>query len=82
MNYKPKTILDTQIILDLLVEDSELSNEKLRDISGLSLDVVRHAIQRLKKHGCIKSDKQLKGYMFGRNMVVLKTNFVEVLEHE
>lgn len=82
MNYKPKTILDTQVILDKLVEDPELSNEKLRDITGLSLDIVRHAIQRLKKHKCIESDKELKGYMFGRNMRILKTNFVEVLEHE
>lgn len=82
MNYKPKTILDTQAVLDLLVKNPELSNEKLRDMTGLSLDVVRHAIQRLKRHKCIESDKEIKGYIFGRNMRILKTNFVEVLENE
>ena len=72
---KPQTLKNTRLILKLLVEDSSLSNYQLRDMSGLSLDTVKHCVQRLKKAGCIASEKDRTGYQYKRTMTVLKEEF-------
>ena len=82
MNYTKQTIEKTQRVLDLLVENPELTNEKLRDITGWSLPTIKHTVSRLYKHGCLASEKDRSSHQYRRILRVIKTDFREVLEHE
>lgn len=73
--YTEKTIKDTQRILDLLVKNPQLTDERLRDITEFNLHKVKHAIRRLKMHGNIKTEKLEHDYQYKRILTILDPVF-------